>query len=198
MRSRPVLFLAFLAVTMAIALPARAVADDASSLAPRDPSATMQLFGSFSPGVDDESRMGVGVAFRYRLSSRVGVSLDATPHFGPRSTLTPMGFGLVVGPRPSGTVRPWFELGATYVRVSQKWDPAIVSPALSPGWDAGRVSGRSAWGGWGGYFGAGVESAVTDRVGMFGSLRVTSWDESEFRTGWDGIVAIRSGMTYGF
>ena len=204
MRSRPVFFLVVFGVIAAAALPARdAVASYASSRPGLgDAAAIIQVFGSFSPGIADDSRGGYGMALQWRLSSRFAVALDATRLSGGGGSISPFGVGLVYGPGSHGDVHPWVELGATYVRISPTgfvrpdWGPSIPGDAFG----SYRYETPSSSEAWGPYFGAGLEWSATDRLGVFGGLRAyNGTEEGSLVVGpWDGAVAIRSGLTFGF
>lgn len=209
MRSRPVFFLVLSTIGLTAALPAR---DANASYASRHPGlggagASMQVFGSYSPGLGDDSRMGYGIALRWKLSDRLALGLDASRLSNDYGSIAPFGAGLVLGPRSSGDLRPWVELGAAYVRVSKSFSGPIyaLSSAGNPrdSFDsATRIlpyATRSATDAWGPYFGAGLTWSASDHVGLFGGVRAYNWKESTFATApWDGAVAIRTGLSFGF
>lgn len=164
----------------------------------------MQLFGSFSPGLGDADRWGYGAALRWRLSDRFALGADASRLSDGDRSIAPFGAGILLGPGSGGDLHPWVELGAAYVLLRQT---ATRRPGWAPGLPGGplddytlRVSLRSNQEAWGPYFGAGLEWSASNHVGVFGGARAYTWtNEGSLRVGpWDGVVAIRSGLSYAF
>lgn len=204
MRSRPVFLLATLTVALTLALPARpTTAGDSPGRAGLLGASTVQLFGSFSPGLGDDDRWGYGAALRWRLSDRFALGFDASRLTDRDLSIAPFGAGIILGPGSQGDLHPWVEVGAAYVRLSQRGERPGWAPALpgSPFDDySPRVSIRLKQDAWGPYFGAGLGWSAGDHLGIFGGVRAFTWtNEGSLSVGpWDGAVVIRSGLSYDF
>jgi hypothetical protein len=166
----------------------------------------LRLYGSWTSGAGGSfgatSSFGVGGALHWTLSDRWQASLDASRYAFERRSITPFLAGASYGPRRWSAVRPYVELGAGYYRLSRTSDLGIIALGSS-GYPRDQFGGGPASSivhdAVGGYFGAGLDIGLTSRLGLDAAVRGYNWvDVEASRHEWDGMLALRSGLSYRF
>jgi hypothetical protein len=168
---------------------------------------TLILYGVVTPEAggfvgSSGPRWGYGVGFQWQLSDRVALSLDGSRVASDSKSVAPFGLGLIYGSSSSRAVRPYVEGGAGYYRFTE---PGVFTRALASSGNprdaftfppsSESVSSVA----WGGYLGAGVDWGLTSRVGIGAGVRAHNWlERSGHLPGWDGLITLRTGLSYRF
>jgi hypothetical protein len=182
----------------------------AAPAAPAPHSLTLYGYGLFSPelfAANDHSgsSWGAGGGIRWGLNDRWELGLDASSIGIDGTVVRPLTVGFVFGTGGSARWRPWIEGGIGYYELNATRADFILRGWSSAGnprdfQERARVIDLRDAGG--GYFGLGLDWRISGSLALSAGARTHTWipfTQGPIRFGnWDGMAAVRSGLSYRF
>jgi hypothetical protein len=165
---------------------------------------TLQLYGSWAPEMGgfsgySGSSWGFGAAVHWSVATRWLVGIDAARFESDRTIVAPFVVGAVYGGGEEKGLRPYAEAGAGYYRLTSLAEGIMALGATGNARDrfVGEGARTYSHDAVGAYFGAGLSIGLSQRLGLDAGGRFHNWVDVDLsHRKWDGMISLRSGLSY--